>query len=71
MNWFKQMLSEEGFASSTRVVKILMVLIFAFDWVWTRVYEKQPKFEPNIEILTFIIMILGLSLAQKYLEKRK
>jgi hypothetical protein len=69
IQWIKQLLSEEGFASSTRLVKLLIVFIFCGDWVYTRAVDKIP-FTPPIEILGFISVILGFSLAQKYIEKK-
>jgi hypothetical protein len=70
MKWLKEILSEAGYASSTRLVKVLIVLIFCGDWIYTRLVEKV-QYTPPIEVLGFVATILGLSLAQKYLETKK
>lgn len=67
----KDIISEQGYASSTRIVKIFLVLIFGFDWIWSRVVEHQLIFNPTLEILGFIATILGLSLVQKIIENKK
>ncbi|BDQ01954.1 MAG: hypothetical protein KatS3mg036_0508 [Ignavibacterium sp.] len=68
LKFIKYLLSSRGYISSTRFVKILISITFVFDWLYTRVIDRQPKFEPTPDIILIVASILGVSLVQKYLE---
>lgn len=68
--FIRYLLSEKGYISSTRFVKLFITIVFVFDWIYARTVDKQFKYEPSQEIVLIIASILGVSLIQKYLEGR-
>jgi len=61
---FLEFFQHNGQFSSTRLFMLLVCFTFIFTWIYSIVmYEK---FEPTVELLTFVALTLGLKVTEGF-----
>jgi len=59
-----EFLQHKGEFSSTRLFMLLTCFTFIFTWVYSII--AYGKFEPSIELLTFVGITLGLKIVEGF-----
>lgn len=64
MNKLLEFFQHNGVYSSTRLFMLLTCFAFIFSWIYSIIV--YGKFEPSIELLTFVGFTLGLKITEGF-----